>query len=139
MIQGSRVHAVPALDAEKAREALLQKLSLETDPSDLHHDLKSGVPGLVVVDGRKAESYALGHIPGSRHLHYAAVTAEATKAWSKQDLHVCYCSGVGCNASTKLAFNLAALGFKVKELIGGIAEWEGEGYPVALGMEPGQL
>jgi rhodanese-related sulfurtransferase len=41
---------------------------------------------------------------------------------------VCYCDGIGCNASTKGALNMTKLGFKVKELIGGIEWWKFDGY-----------
>jgi rhodanese-related sulfurtransferase len=45
--------------------------------------------------------------------------------------YVCYCDGIGCNASTKGALNMAKLGFKVKELIGGIEWWKFDGYATA--------
>jgi hypothetical protein len=35
-------------------------------------------------------------------------------------VYVVYCDGIGCNASTKGAYNLARLGFRVKELLGGL-------------------
>jgi hypothetical protein len=34
----------------------------------------------------------------------------------------------GCNGSTKAALRLAALGFQVKEMIGGVEWWERDGY-----------
>jgi rhodanese-related sulfurtransferase len=43
---------------------------------------------------------------------------------------VTYCWGPGCNAATKGAARLAALGFRVKEMIGGIEYWRREGHPV---------
>ena len=43
-------------------------------------------------------------------------------------LYVTYCDGIGCNASTKGALSMARLGFKVKELIGGIEWWKFDGY-----------
>ena len=39
-----------------------------------------------------------------------------------------YCDGIGCNASTKGALNMAKLGFQVKELIGGLDWWKRDGY-----------
>jgi rhodanese-related sulfurtransferase len=39
--------------------------------------------------------------------------------------------GPGCNGSTRAAARLAALGFQVKELIGGLEYWKREGYPTA--------
>jgi len=43
--------------------------------------------------------------------------------------YVTYCDGIGCNASTKGALKLAQLGYRVKELIGGIDWWKRDGYP----------
>ena len=40
-----------------------------------------------------------------------------------------YCDGIGCNASTKGALNMARLGFKVRELIGGLDWWKHDGHP----------
>jgi rhodanese-related sulfurtransferase len=137
MIAGSRMFAVPPADAEKAAHHFKAKLELEVDPSDLHHDLKAKVPGFIILDGRRAASYELGHIPGAINMYHADVTVASTANFSKETLIICYCTGVGCNASTKAALNLASLGFNVKELIGGLKEWENEGYPVAIGKEAG--
>ena len=135
----SRIFSVPAADSGKAAAHFKAKLEVETDPSDLHHDLKNKVAGIVVVDGRRATSYELGHVPGAVNLYHADINAQTTATWSKEDIYVCTCTGVGCNASTKAALNLASLGFRVKELIGGMKEWEAEGYEIAIGKEPGQL
>lgn len=45
-------------------------------------------------------------------------------------LIVTYCDGIGCNGSTKGALNMLELGFRVKEVIGGIEWWERDGYPL---------
>lgn len=135
----SRILSIPAADSGKAAAHFKAKLELETDPSDLHHDLKNGVKGLVVVDGRRPASYELGHIPGAVNLYHADISAQSTANWSKEDLYITVCTGVGCNASTKAALNLASLGFNVKELIGGMKEWEAEGFQIAIGKEAGSL
>src|SRR5262245_48705231 len=135
----SRIFSMPPADPGRAAAHFKARLELETDPSDLHHDLKNGVKGLVVVDGRRPASYELGHVPGAINLYHADINAQSTAAWSKEDLYVTVCTGVGCNASTKAALNLASLGFKVKELIGGMKEWEADGFPVAIGKEAGSL
>jgi rhodanese-related sulfurtransferase len=46
----------------------------------------------------------------------------------KDKVIVTYCAGVHCNASTKAAARLTALGFKVKEMLDGIEGWRKEGY-----------
>jgi len=43
---------------------------------------------------------------------------------------VTYCDGIFCNASTKAAAKLTALGFRVKEMLDGMEGWREEGYPV---------
>ncbi len=44
---------------------------------------------------------------------------------------MCYCDGIGCNASTKTALKLLQLGFDVRELIGGLDWWKRDGYGTA--------
>lgn len=46
---------------------------------------------------------------------------------------VTYCDGIGCNASTKGALNMTKLGFRVKELMGGLEWWERDGYATERG------
>ena len=48
---------------------------------------------------------------------------------------VTYCCGPGCNSSTKAALRLASLGFRVKELIGGLEYWLREGGQVEGTLE----
>jgi rhodanese-related sulfurtransferase len=115
------------------------RLAFETDPSDVHTDIQKGLAGLVVVDCRRPESYAKGHVPGSVNIPYRTMTAESTAKLDRNATYVCYCAGVGCNASTKGALRLSQLGFKVKEMLDGMAGWRDEGYPVATGSEPGRL
>ena len=51
-----------------------------------------------------------------------------TRELDKSKLYVTYCDGIGCNASTKGALNMAKLGFQVKELMGGLDWWKRDGY-----------
>src|ERR1700731_3943168 len=53
--------------------------------------------------------------------------------------YVVYCDGIGCNASTKGAYKLARLGFRAKELLGGIDWWRRDGHPVTVSCDPGRL
>ncbi|MCI0565159.1 MAG: hypothetical protein MN733_42375 [Nitrososphaera sp.] len=53
---------------------------------------------------------------------------ETTKHLNKSALAVTYCDGIGCNASTKGALNMAKLGFRVKELMGGLDWWKRDGH-----------
>lgn len=105
-----------------------RKLNYEIDPSDLNSALNNN-EAVVVVDARKPDGYRKEHIPGAINLPHAQMSAETTKDWDRTKLYVTYCDGIGCNASTKGALNLTKLGFKVKELIGGIEWWKLDGYP----------
>ena len=116
-----------------AAEHFTRKLALETDAWDVHADLCSGVSGFVVVDARSAEAYAEGHIPGAISLPYRQIVERTLAAYDKSTVFITYCTSPGCNASTKGAVRLAALGYRVKEMIGGFEYWQREGYPVERG------
>lgn len=106
------------------------KLRFEIDPADLHEALNNN-QAIVVVDARKPAGYQKEHIPGAINLPHAQMNTETTKDWDRSKLYVTYCDGIGCNASTRGALNLSKLGFKVKELIGGIEWWKLDGYNVS--------
>lgn len=103
------------------------KLNYEIDPADLFEALNQGQK-IVVVDTRRTEGFTREHVPGAVNLPHRAMSTEATRHLDRDALFVTYCDGIGCNASTRGALNLARLGFKVKELIGGIEWWKYDGY-----------
>jgi rhodanese-related sulfurtransferase len=69
-------------------------------------------------------------MPGSISLPYRTISARTTAHLSKDTVLVTYCWGPHCNASTKGALALAALGFRVKEMLGGLEYWRRECLPV---------
>ena len=103
------------------------KLAYEMDSWDLYEALQRG-DDVVVVDARAAGAYAAEHIPRAANIPHRTMTAESTAGLSREALYVVYCDGIGCNASTKGALNLARLGFQVRELIGGLDWWKRDGY-----------
>jgi len=103
------------------------KLEFEMDSADLFETLNSQNQA-IVIDARKAGGYATEHIPGAVNIPHGEMSAESTSHLDKSKLYVTYCDGIGCNASTKGAIKLASLGFRVKELIGGIDWWKRDGY-----------
>ena len=105
-----------------------RKLEYEIDSADLHEALGRGEP-IVVVDGRTSVAYAREHITGAVSLPHRDISFNATELLDKSKLYVCYCDGIGCNASTKTALKLLTLGFQVRELIGGLDWWKRDGYP----------
>jgi rhodanese-related sulfurtransferase len=132
-IARSRVTAVPPAGSALAARHFQWRLALETDPADVHADLVSGAADFVLVDTRTPEAFAAGHIPGALNLPYAEIDAESVAARLPKDpLVVTYCSSPACNAATKGAAALAALGYRVKEMLGGLEYWAGEGYDVEV-------
>jgi len=126
---------------EPAEMALVMadKLRFHTDAWDLSVDLRSGHPEIVVIDARSRDAYAQAHIPGALSFPHREMTEEATRRLDRGSVYVVYCDGIGCNASTKGAYNLSRLGFRAKELLGGLDWWRRDGHPVASSGEPGSL
>lgn len=60
---------------------------------------------------------------------HRTMSASTTAPLDRAALVVTYCDGIGCNASTKGALAMTRLGFRVKELIGGLEWWKRDGYP----------
>ncbi len=128
------VSATPAANPETANAFFSAKLSYETDPSDVYADIKNGLMDFVLADVRSPEAFEKSHAQGAINLPHVKITAEAMSTYSRQKLIVVYCWGPGCNGATKAAAKLGALGFQVKEMIGGIEYWEDrERYPVERG------
>ena len=127
----------PAAAPADAHRHFASRLSVETDPSDVHADLDRGVSRIVVIDARSAQHFAECHVPGAISLPHRTITAETTAAMSRDVCVVVYCWGPACNAATKAGARLSALGFQVKEMIGGLEYWRREGYAVegTLGTE----
>ena len=126
----SSVTEVAAAPPEDAREHFRRKLAFETDPADVEADLRKGGGRFVLVDTRARSAFEEEHIPGAISLPVRSMRA-AAEHLDKSMVYVTYCWGPGCNGSTKGAERLAALGLRVKEMIGGIEYWKREGYRTA--------
>lgn len=108
------------------------KLAYEIDSWDLKVSLDGGEK-VIVIDARSPQAFAAGHIPGAISLPHRTMSEVTTAALDRTALVVTYCDGIGCNASTKGALNMAKLGFRVRELIGGLDWWKRDGHPVEGG------
>ena len=115
------------------------KLRFHTDSWDLFVDLKAAVADIVVIDARSRHAYAAGHIPGAVSFPHRDMNTETVAHLDRDKVYVVYCDGIGCNASTKGAYKLALLGFRTKELLGGLDWWRRDGHPVTPIQEPGSL
>ncbi|WP_374348455.1 rhodanese-like domain-containing protein [Chitinimonas sp.] len=135
----SLVLGTPAPAPADSAAFMLAKLAYHTDAWDVAEDLKRRVSEIVVIDTRSEALYQAGHIPGAISFPHRLMTAESTARLDRSKTYITYCDGIGCNGSTRGAYKLAALGFKVKEMLGGVDFWLRDGHPLAAGMEPGQL
>jgi len=126
----SLVLETPPAGPEEAHRHFLAKLAVETDASDVMLDLQRGQNGFLLIDARSAQEFEECHIPGAVNLPYRKITAESTAQFSKELPIVTYCWSPSCNSATKAAARLSALGFQVKEMLGGIEYWRREGGPV---------
>ena len=115
------------------------KLRFHTDSWDLSVDLKAALADIVVIDARSRDAYIAGHIPGAVSFPHRDMNAETVAHFDRSKIYVVYCDGIGCNASTKGAYKLARLGFRAKELLGGLDWWRRDGHPVTASLEPGGL
>lgn len=104
------------------------KLAYEIDSWDLKVALENG-ENVIVIDTRSPQSFAAEHIHGALSLPHRSMTDTTAAVLDRNALIVTYCDGIGCNASTKGALNMTKLGFRVKELMGGLDWWKRDGHP----------
>lgn len=107
-----------------------RKLQYEIDAADLFEALQNGQE-LVIIDARLPEVFANEHIPGAVNFPHRTINAVTAGMLLDKEIEcITYCDGIGCNASTKAALRLSELGFRVRELIGGLDWWKLDGYPI---------
>lgn len=135
----SLVLEFPAPSPQQSMDFMLAKLCYHTDSADVAEDLRNRISEIVVIDTRSPAHYAAGHIPGAISFPHRLMDQANTSQLDRSKTYVTYCDGIGCNGSTKGAYKLAKLGFKVKELLGGLDFWQRDGLPLATGELAGEL
>ena len=106
--------------------------SLTTD--DLAASLALDATGVVLLDAREAEEFAVSHLPGARHVGSDAAAAERLAAAAPDAVVVVYCA-VGYR-SAALVDRLRGRGHaNAVNLEGSIFRWAGEGRAVYRGAE----
>lgn len=119
---------VEANSEEKSAVAALTEISAE----DLQV-LIDTTPNLVIIDARRDDTFAQGHIPGAIALTPANATADRLTALAplKDTPMVFYCGSVKCPASGKAAHKAAEYGYtKLYKYTAGITDWKEKGMPV---------
>jgi rhodanese-related sulfurtransferase len=116
---------------QQANDFFTTKLACETDCSDVYADIKEGNNSYILLDVRSKEAFDKSHAITAVSMPHSEINSDSFANYNKDTLFVVYCWGPGCNGATKAGSKISALGFKVKEMIGGIHYWEDfERYPV---------
>ena len=124
----SLVREIPAAPSAIALMHFSNRLTFETDCSDVYASQQAGEVDFILVDVRGPLAYDRGHVPGAINIPGRLLTAEGLRGYPKTSLFVVYCAGPHCNGANKAAVKLAALGYPVKEMIGGVTGWLDEGF-----------
>ncbi|MGW1375522.1 rhodanese-like domain-containing protein [Streptomyces sp. NPDC002446] len=126
----SPVLATPPAAPADAAAYFAARLAFHTDVADVHTALVAGAADFVLVDSRSTEAWDQGHVPGAVHLPTARIPQDAEELLDPAVPVVVHCWGPGCDGATRAALALASLGYRVKEMLGGIEYWIREGYEV---------
>lgn len=131
---------VPPASPADALAYFTGQLAFRTDVSDVYSALEEQNPGFTLIDSRGKTAWDQGRAPGAVHLPTDEIADRAAELADPSLPVVVYCWGPGCNGAYRAAVEFARLGYRVKEMIGGMEYWIREGLPVATdaGVERGE-
>jgi ArsR family transcriptional regulator len=111
----------PTFDLLDVRQSIAAGVVPKTSPAALSQALEQG-RNIAVVDVRKAEDFAKGHVPGAVNLPPDQWN-EAT-GLSKDKVAVVYCYNHTCPLGGAACAELAGRGYPVVEMDGGFDVWQ---------------
>lgn len=115
------------LKPKKAKEYFEAKLSFTTGPAELKSMIERG-EDINIVDVRRPEDYAEGHIPGAVNL--PKEKWDTLAGLDKDKVNVVYCYSETCHLAATGAVDFADHGYRVMELEGGFDTWKSFHYTV---------
>jgi rhodanese-related sulfurtransferase len=116
-----------------AQDAPLQIKGATTVDAQQIFDLLKKHPNLVILDNRKVEDFADGHIEGATRLIDTDVTPDSLAYYiASHDTPVLfYCNGVKCGRAAKATEKAVQLGYKVVYYYAlGMDEWKRNELPL---------
>ncbi|QUM82173.1 sulfurtransferase [Moritella sp. 5] len=131
MPSNTNTFSYQAEQSQKTHDFFATKLACETDCSDVYADIKADNKNYILLDVRSTEAFNKSHVITAESMPHSDINDESFAKYDEDTLFVVYCWGPGCNGASRAALKISALGFVVKEMIGGIHYWEDfERYPV---------
>jgi len=115
------------------------KLRFHTAAWDLSVDLKAGRAAIVVIDARCRDAYIALHIPGAVSFPHLKMNSERRRASTAARFMSFIAMGSAVTPQQRALAKRARLGFRTKELLGGLDWWRRDGHPVAAPDESGCL
>jgi molybdopterin/thiamine biosynthesis adenylyltransferase/rhodanese-related sulfurtransferase len=102
----------------------------EVDPAAVREQLGNGA---VVVDVREAEEWAVGHVPGAKHVPKSHLESRIEGAAPDRTQHVILYCASGNRSAWAARTLIEDLGYEqVESMTGGYTLWKDRGYPVEV-------
>jgi rhodanese-related sulfurtransferase len=116
-----------------AQEAPMEIAGSKTVNAQEIFELVGKTPNIVILDNRKPEDFAAGHLEGAIRLIDTDVTAEAlgSHVATKDTPILFYCNGVKCGRAAKATEKAVQFGYtKVYYYALGMDEWNAQRLPL---------
>ena len=114
-------------DPKSAYEYFAAKQAFSTGPAELKQSQEQNAK-FSLIDLRKKEDYAIGHIPGAVNL--SEEDWKSFKGLSKDSNNVLYGYRQECHLAARAGYNFSESGYPIVELEGGYKAWKDNDYAI---------